>query len=66
MPDAATVSWILVAVAMGVSAVWSVATIKLATTQLRHSIERLTMAIEKIESRQIDHEVRIALLERDQ
>ena len=64
MPDPSTMSWILGAIGMGISAVYIVTEIKGTTRQLRDSIDLLTKAIEKVESRQIDHEVRIALLER--
>lgn len=66
MPDASTMSWILGAIGMGVSAVYIVTEIKGTTRQLRESIDRLTAAIAAIENRQLDHEVRISLLERDE
>jgi hypothetical protein len=64
MPDASTISWILGAVGMGSAAIWLVAEIKGTTKQLRESIDRLSDTIERVEKRQIDHEVRLALLER--
>ena len=65
MPDASTMSWILSAIAMGAMAVYTVTEIKGTTRQLRDSIDRLSNAIKSVETRQLDHEVRIALLERE-
>jgi hypothetical protein len=64
MPDASTISWILGSIGMGSAAIWLVAEIKGTTRELRKSIDRLSDTIEKVETRQLDHEVRLVLLER--
>lgn len=70
-------SWIqlallIMAIAANLSAViWTVATIKGRTSELKHSIDRLAEAVGKLENvieairnRQMEHEVRISIIER--
>lgn len=70
-------SWIqlallILAIAANLSAViWTVATIKGRTGELKHSIDRLSDAVSKLENvieairnRQMEHEVRISIMER--
>lgn len=72
-----TDSWIqlallIMAIAANLSAViWTVATIKGRTSELKHSIDRLSDAVSKLENvietirnRQMEHEVRISVMER--
>lgn len=71
MIDSSTISWVLGAISMGGAALWTVAAIRGTTRELRMSIEhlaacvgKLSGAIDDVKNRQVDHEVRLALLER--